>query len=125
MATPPARLQGEGVKAQARVELSNAVRSLIKALSVLREAGSEESQAIISALKSLSRVTPDVDEGVSQSEIKSLLAGADTAKPGPGVPSGAGPAPAGVGPMGPRPMAVAGMPFGMNQGVPAPTPGMM
>lgn len=102
--------------------MSNAVRSLIKALSVLREVQSDEAQAIISALKSLSRVTPDVDEGVSQSEIKALLAGAETATPGPGARP---PAPGGpIGPMGPRPSPVAGMGFGMNQPVPGPMPGM-
>src|SRR5262245_40963144 len=99
MATPPARMMGEGSKTQARVELSNAVRSLIKALGILRDVQSDESKAILKALDNLAKVTPDVDEGVSQSEIKAMLAGAETAKP-PGAGSAPGMPP--IGPMGPR-----------------------
>jgi len=112
-------MMGEGLKAQARIELSNATRSLIKALGILKDVKSEESRAILKALDSLAKVTPDVDEAVGQSEIKSLLAGAETAVPG----RGAGvPAPAGMGIGGgpPRPMAAAGMPFG---GMPTPPMG--
>jgi hypothetical protein len=111
-ATPPARLPGEGLKAQARVELSNATRALIKALSVLREVQSDEAQAALGALKLLAKVTPDVDDAVGASEVKSLMAGAETAKPGIGA-GGAGSGPSmPIGPMGPRPVAAAGLPFG-------------
>src|SRR5262245_48501170 len=121
MATPPARLPGEGVKAQARVELNNMVRAGIRILKLLNEVSSEEGKAVLTALKALAPVTPDVDDGVSQSEVKSLLASAETAMPGPGAgaaPAGGGMARAPLGPMGPRPQAIGGMPFGTNLPVP-------
>lgn len=120
-ATPPARLQGEGATAQSRVAVNNAARLLKQALGTV-ELNSDIGKAILTALKALAPVTPEVDDGVSQSEIRSLLASADTAK-GPG---GAPPAPSGgggLGPMPPRPMAMAGMPFGLNQAVGAPSYG--
>jgi hypothetical protein len=104
MATPPARTMGDGSKAQARVQLGRAVQSLIDSLKILREVQSDEAKAILKALDALAKVTPDVDEGVSQSEVKAMLAGAETAMPGRG---GAGSAPGmqgPIGPAGPRPM---------------------
>jgi hypothetical protein len=111
-ATPPARLPGAGLVAQARIELSNATRSLIKALNILGNVQSDEAGAILKALDQLKRVTPDVDEGIGQSEMKSLMASAESAVPGkgaaaPGAPMG----PMGMMPPSPRPMAAAGMPF--------------
>lgn len=112
-ATPPARLPGAGLVAQARVELAQATRSLIKALNILGNVQSEESGAILKALEQLKRVTPDVDEGVGQSELKSLMASAESAVPGKGAAAPGGPGgPMGpMSPMGPRPVAAAGMPF--------------
>lgn len=121
MAAPPAMLMGEGIKTQARVELNSATRSLIRALNLLKEVESDEARAILQALKALERVTPDVDESVSRSEIEAQLASAKTAPPG-GPMGGAG-ALGPAGPAGPRPQAVAGMPFSANQSVPGPMPG--
>jgi hypothetical protein len=100
------------------VELSNATRSLIKALNILGNVQSDEAGAILKALDQLKRVTPDVDEGIGQSELKSLMSSAQSAVPGQGAAAGGAP---GMGPMGmmppaPRPMAAAGMPF--NPGAP-------
>lgn len=112
-------MMGAGTKAQARVELANATRALIKALDILKDVQSEESRAILKALDSLAKVTPDVDEGVSQSEVKAMMAGAETAKPGPGAMPGGmmgGGAGMGLGPGAPRPFAAAGMPFNPAMG---------
>jgi len=103
------RTPGEGIKAQARVKLNNCVKSLIEVLGTLKEVKSDEGRAILSALKALAPVTPDVDDGVSQSELKALMASAETAVPGPG--GARGPAPP-LGPMPPRFRTVAGSPAG-------------
>lgn len=119
MAPPPVRAPGAGSKAQVRVEINNAVRGLIRALSVLQDVGTDEARAILSALKALAPVTPDVEEGVSATELKSLLAGAETAmRPPPPGPMPGGP----IGPMGPRPQPIGGAP---PMGMGPPMGGMM
>lgn len=120
-ATPPMGQPGAGMQAQARVELNNAVRGLIRALGMLREVRTDEARAILKALQALEKVTPDVEEAVSNSEMRALLASAQTA-PGPGgggVPGRAS-TPAPLGPRSPQPMAVAGLPFGANANLPVP-----
>lgn len=102
MATPPTQSMGGGMTAQVRVEINNVVKSLIRVLGMLKEVRSEESRAVMKALQALEKVTPDVDEGVSQSEIKALMASAQTAAPGPGARPGGGPGGPGGG-LGPRP----------------------
>jgi hypothetical protein len=77
-----------GVRAQARVKVSLAVKQLVDALGLLREAGSDEARAILQALKVLGPITPEVDEGVSQSEIRALVSGRLPVGPGPATPLG-------------------------------------
>lgn len=111
MATPPMQTMGGGMTAQVRVEINNVVKSLIRILGMLKEVRSEESQAVMKALQALEKVTPDVDEGVSQSEIKALAASAQTAAPGPGARPGAntGAPGGGLGPRPPSPMSATGI----------------
>jgi hypothetical protein len=117
---------GAGMTAQVRVEINNVVKSLIRVLGLLKEVRSDEARAVMAALKSLEKVTPDVDSGVSQSEVKALMASAQTAAPGPGVggppgggPPGGGPPMGGLGPRPPSPMGATGI--GMGN---APIPGL-
>jgi hypothetical protein len=121
MATPPTQTMGAGMTAQVRVELSGVVKALIRILGMLKEVSSPESRAVLEALKRLEKVTPDVDQGVSQSEVQALLASAQTAAPGPGgARPGAtvGPPGGGLGPRPPMPMPATGI------GVGSPPPGM-
>jgi hypothetical protein len=120
LATPPLRSPGEGIKAQVRVELNNCVKALIRSLGILKEVKSDEGKAILSALKALAPVTPDVDDGVSQSELKALIASAETAVPGPG---GARPTPPPLGPMPPTMRTMAGPGAGMTLPAGAMMPG--
>jgi hypothetical protein len=122
MATPPAGGGGAGDQTQARIKINAAVRDLIGALQALNKVDTEEAGAILTALKALEKVTPEVEEGVSQSEVRSLLANTQTARP-PAGPPGGGPA-GPIGPRPPRPMAVGGPGFGANMPVPAPPVGM-
>lgn len=101
MATPPAQSMGGGMTAQVRVEINNVVKSLIRIMGMLKEVHSEEARAVMKALQAMEKVTPDVDEGVSQSEIKALMASAQTAAPGPGAAGANTGAPGGG--LGPRP----------------------
>jgi hypothetical protein len=117
MASPAARLPGAGTTAQARTEISNAAKALIRALAALGGVQSDEAQAVLGALNQLKKVVGEVDEGIGQSEIKSLLAGAEAARPGPGA---MGP----MSPAAPRPFAAAGMPFNPSGGAPGGAPSM-
>jgi hypothetical protein len=121
MATPPTATMGAGMTAQVRVEINNVVKSLIRVLGMLKEVRSDEARAVMAALKSLEKVTPDVDDGVSQSEVKALMASAQTAAPGPGARPGAntGAPGGGLGPRPPSPMGATGI--GMGAG---PVPGL-
>lgn len=123
MATPPAATMGAGMTAQVRVELNNVVKSLTRILGMLKEVKSEEARAVMKALQAFEKVMPDVDDGVSQSEVKSLMSSAETAMPGPGAGANTGAPGGGLGPRPPSPMATAGMPFGgggANASVPIP-----
>lgn len=122
MATPPTAVMGAGMTAQVRVELANITKSLIRVLGMLKEVRSDEARAVLAALKQLEKVTPDVDDGVSQSEVRALLASAQTAAPGagaarPGANTGA--PGGGISPRGPSPMNATGIGMG-----PAPIPGL-
>src|SRR5882724_5016915 len=100
-AVPPAQ---EGLRAQARVKLGQAVSILVDALGLLKEASSDEGRAIVQALKTLGPVTPDVAEGLGRAEIQSLLASASPVRPG-GGPMG-GPPPGMLGTPTPRPQVI-------------------
>src|SRR6516162_7161844 len=101
LATPPSLGVPEGVRAQARVKLGNAVRELTEIIGLLKEISSDEAKAVLTALKALAPVTPDVDEGVSKSQLRTLLGSAQAVRPNlggpPGMPGG------GLGPLPPRP----------------------
>jgi hypothetical protein len=112
---------GAGMTTQVRVELANVTKSLIRILGMLKEVRSDEARATLTALKALEKVTPDVDAGVSQSEVKALMSSAETAMPGPGAGANTGAPGGGLGPRPPSPMATAGMPFngpGANASIP-------
>lgn len=121
MATPPMQEIGAGMTAQVRVELANITKSLIRVLGMLKEVRSDEARAVLAALKQLEKVTPDVDDGVSQSEVRALLASAQTAAPGPGARPGAntGAPGGGIGPRPPSPASATGIGMGA-----APIPGL-
>ncbi len=87
----------EGLKAQARIQMSNGAKQIISALAMLKEVGSEESRACLAALKALAPVLPDIGEGLSQSEAASQMAGAPAVKPAMGVSGTARPQPRIVG----------------------------
>jgi hypothetical protein len=112
---------GAGMTAQVRVELANITKSLIRVLGMLKEVRSDEARAVLAALKQLEKVTPDVDDGVSQSEVRALLASAQTAAPGPGARPGAntGAPGGGIGPRPPSPASATGIGMGA-----APIPGL-
>jgi hypothetical protein len=57
------------------VKVAAAVRQLVDALGLLKEAKSDEARAIVQALRVLGPITPEVDEGVSQSELRALVSG--------------------------------------------------
>jgi hypothetical protein len=118
MATPPTATIGGGMTAQVRVEINNVVKSLIRIMGMLKEVRSDEARAVLQALKAMEKVTPDVDEGVSQSEVKALMASAQTAAPGPGMRPGAntGAPGGGLGPRPPSPMNATGI--GAGGGLP-------
>jgi hypothetical protein len=118
MATPPTATMGGGMTAQVRVEINNVVKSLIRIMGMLKEVRSDEARAVLQALKAMEKVTPDVDEGVSQSEVKALMASAQTAAPGPGMRPGAntGAPGGGLGPRPPSPMNATGI--GAGGGLP-------
>lgn len=114
-ATPLAPTPGAGMESQARVEMASAVKALIRALGVLKDVRTEEAKACLSALKALEKVAPDVDDGVSTSELASQMAGAQGVKPGAGAMMGGG----GMGlgrPPSPQPMS-----FGMNSPMASPS----
>ena|SRR5512147_2197587 len=75
----------EGLLAQRRVKISEAVKLLVDALGIGKEVSSEEGKAILVALKALGPVTPDVSEGLGRSQLQSLLAQAQPVRPGPGA----------------------------------------
>ena len=82
-ASPPAQ---QGLKAQARVKLALAAKTLIDTLAGLKEVGSEEAKACLAALKALAPVVPDVADGLSQSEAMAMQGGAQAVRPaGPGT----------------------------------------
>lgn len=112
MTTPLAPTPGAGMEAQARIKISEGVKAIIAALAILKDVRSEEAKACLTALKALEKVAPDVEDGVSQSQAQSVLESAKTAMAGPGAGLGLG--------RPPSPMAVGGMPFGMNSAVPSP-----
>ena len=72
----------EGLLAQRRVKVSEAVKLLVDALGMGKEVSSDEGKAILAALKALGPVTPDVSEGLGRSELMSLLAQAQPVRPG-------------------------------------------
>lgn len=119
MATPPMQTMGGGMTAQVRVELAGVTKSLIRILGMLKEVRSDEARAVLAALKQLEKVTPDVDEGVSQSEIRALMASAQTAAPGPGAGANTGAPGGGLGPRPPAGMDATGLSMGN-----APIPGL-
>ncbi len=96
----------EGLKAQARVKLSQAGKLLVDALAVLKgDLGSDEGKAIVDMLRIAAKVTPEIGEGMGQSELASMLAGAAPVRPGQAPPGMLGiPAP--------RPAVMAGPPMG-------------
>jgi len=127
MATPPTQTMGGGMTAQVRVEINNVVKSLIRIMGMLKEVRSDEARAVLQALKAMEKVTPDVDEGVSQSEVKALMASAQTAAPGPGMGRpGASPGPpsGGLGPKPPSPMNATGIGGGGGLGGGGGIPGL-
>jgi hypothetical protein len=98
----------EGLRAQARVKLSQAVRLLSEALGVLKEVGSDEGRAILSALKALSSVTPEVSQGLGESELAAMASGVQAARP-----AAAQPPQGALGALGarPAPRVIAGPPM--------------
>lgn len=95
----------EGLRASARAKIGLAVKTIMDALGVLKgDINSDEGKALIKALGTLAPVTPDVQEGVSQSEIASMLARAQAVRPGN--------APGMLGTASPRPQIMAGPPMG-------------
>jgi hypothetical protein len=100
----------EGLRAQARVKLGEAAKLLIDALGLLKEVGSDEGKAALTALKALGPVTPDVQEGLGRSELASLLAASAPVRPGMGKPMGAPPTMLGT--PRPQPAVMAGPPLG-------------
>ena len=101
----------EGLRAQARVKMSQGVKFLIDALGMLKEVGSEEGRALVSALKTLAPVVPDITEGVGQSEVAALLASAQAVRP-----QAPGGAPTMLGTPRPTPNVIAGAGGGMGMG---------
>lgn len=94
----------EGLRSSARSKLAQAVKLLMDALGVLKgDINSEEGKAIIKALGILAPVTPEVQEGVMQSEMASMLARAQAVRPGN--------APGMLGTAQPRPNVMAGPPM--------------
>lgn len=104
----PAPISGqpqEGLRSSARAKLASAVKGLMDALGVLKgDINSDEGKAIIKALGILAPVTPEVQEGVSMSEIMAQLARAQAVRPGN--------APGMLGTPQPRPNVMAGPPMG-------------
>jgi len=111
---PLAASPSEGIKTVVKLKLAMAVRALTDALGAMGEVTSDEGRAVLRALQALAPVTPQTDEGVSQSELLGMIARA-----------GAPPSPA-LGPLGlpapvPRPLGAAaafpprpvGSPFGL------------
>jgi hypothetical protein len=95
----------EGLRASARAKLATAVKGLMDALGVLKgDINSEEGKAIIKALSILAPVTPEVQEGVGQSEIMAMLNRSQAVRPGN--------APGMLGTPQPRPNVMAGPPMG-------------
>jgi hypothetical protein len=69
-----------------RLKIASAVRALTDALGAMGEVSSDEGKAVLRALQTLAPVTPDLDEGVSQSEIAALIAkAAAPSLPAPGL----------------------------------------
>ena len=77
-----------GLQAQAQVKLKIGVKSLIEYLGMIGNLSSDESKAVVDALKTLSKVTPDASEAVTQSEMASLAGGAQAVAPGAPRPPG-------------------------------------
>ena len=73
--------QQQGLEAQGRIKLNNAVRELIGYISSQKAYGSDEFKAAVDALKVLAKVTPDVSEALSQSEMAVLMGGAQGVRP--------------------------------------------
>jgi hypothetical protein len=118
---------GGGMTAQVRVEINNVVKSLIRIMGMLKEVRSDEARAVLQALKAMEKVTPDVDEGVSQSEVKALMASAQTAAPGPGMArpgANTGAPGGGLAPKPPSPMDAAGVGMGGGMGAGGAIPGL-
>lgn len=98
---PVERQVGEGVRAQARLELGRAVRALANVIALLRDAlGSDEARAAVRALNTLAPVAPEIDEGVGRSELEAMLRriGALPMPPTPGPLGFLPPAPRAMGP---------------------------
>lgn len=107
-ASPPGQA---GLKAQARVKMTQGTKMLIEALAILKEVSSDEGKALIAALKVLGPVVPDVAEGLGQSEIASMMSGAQAVRPAgpPGTMLGT-PRPSPTVMAGPRQMGGSAMP---------------
>jgi hypothetical protein len=82
--SPSAAPAQEGLIAQARTKVGEAAKLLVDALGMLKTGiNSDEGKAILSALKTLGPITPDVAEGLGRSELQSLLASASPVRPAP------------------------------------------
>lgn len=78
--TAPAQ---EGVIAGARVKLGTVVKSLVDILGSLKgDMNGPEAKAVLAALRSLAPVTPEVSEGLSQSEAMAGMQRAQAITPG-------------------------------------------
>jgi hypothetical protein len=92
--TPLTPGQPEGVRQIVRLKIAAAVRALTDALGAMGEVSSDEGRAVLRALQTLAPVTPDVDEGVSQSELAAMIARATAPPlPAPGLLGMPGPTP--------------------------------
>lgn len=86
-----------------RVKMNQGAKMLIDALALGKEVGTEEARACLTCLKALAPVLPDIGEGLGQSEVASMMAGAPAVKPGGNM----------AGTATPRPRIVAGQPGGL------------
>lgn len=85
------------------VEVNQAVRMMIGALGKLKRVDTDLGKGLVDALRILSKVTPEVTESVGQSELASLMSGAQAVKP-PGMQQPQGPAPTMLGTARPMPL---------------------